>query len=279
MSDENASLLPRTLKDSEFKLYQNFFHQRIGLNLPDHKKQLVAGRLGKRLGQLGLDSFQAHYDLIAGKHENGELQIAIDLITTNETSFFREKDHFELLERDILPGFGEKRAVRIWCGASSTGEEPYTLAMVLQHALGSARWSLVATDINSEVLATARRGLYPMARSQTIPASFLKAFCLKGQGEYEGQFLIERSLRSSVDFRQVNLMQLPPDLKGYDVVFLRNVLIYFDVPTKERLLAEVWERMNPGGWLVLSHSESMTGLRVPNYRTIQPSVYRKQGEV
>jgi len=278
MSDENAAFLPRILKDNEFKLYQAFFYQRIGLNLPDHKKQLVAGRLGKRLAQLGLDSFQAHFDLISGKHENGELQIAIDLITTNETSFFREKDHFDLLVREILPEFGEKRSVRIWCGASSTGEEPYTLAMVLQHALGSGRWNLIATDINSEVLATARRGLYPMARSQTIPPAFLRSYCLKGQGEYEGQFLIDRSLRSAVDFRQVNLMAIPSDLKGYDVVFLRNVLIYFDVPTKERLLTEIWERMNPGAWLVLSHSESITGLRVPSFRTIQPSVYRKQGD-
>lgn len=278
MSEENQPLSPRVLKDSEFKLYQSFFYQRIGLNLPDHKKQLVAGRLGKRLVQLGLPSFQAHYDLIAGKQDGGELQIAIDLITTNETSFFREKDHFDYLEREILPEYGEKHTVKVWCGASSTGEEPYTLAMVLQNALGAGRWSLVATDINSEVLATARRGLYPMARSRGIPASLLKSFCLKGQGEYEGQFLIERGLRACVDFRQVNLMSIPPDLKGFDIVFLRNVLIYFDVPTKERLLAEIWEKMNPGAWLVLSHSESITGLRVPVFRTVQPSVYRKKGE-
>lgn len=265
------------LRDSEFLLFQKLFGELIGLHLPLQKKQLVAGRLGRRLTPLGLDSFKAYHDLLRSGEAKAELQVAIDLITTNETSFFREKDHFELLAREILPSLQGRRPLRAWCAASSTGEEPYTLAMVFQKHLGTGNWRLVASDINAEVLAHARRGLYAIERAASIPQEYLRRFCLKGTGEYQGKFLIERDLRAGIDFRQANLIDLPADLKGFDLIFLRNVMIYFDAPTKERILARIWERMEPGAWLVLSHSESLTGLRVPGFVTLRPSVYRKPG--
>lgn len=267
------------LKDSEFLLFQKLFGDLIGLHLPEQKKQLVAGRLGRRLSPLGLDSFKAYHDLLRSGEAKAELQVAIDLITTNETSFFREKDHFELLENEILPSLSACRPLKAWCAASSTGEEPYTLAMVFQKHLGPGNWRLLASDINSEVLAHARRGLYAIERSTGIPKDYLKQFCLKGTGEYQGKFLMDRTLRGGIDFRQVNLVDIPADLRGFHLVFLRNVMIYFDTPTKEKILARIREKMAPGAWLVLSHSESLTGLRAPGFATLRPSVYRKTGDL
>ncbi|MEN9355529.1 MAG: hypothetical protein RL318_2854 [Fibrobacterota bacterium] len=265
----------RSISDAEFKLFQEFFHDLIGLHLADHKKALVSGRLGRRLTVLGLEDFHGYFRLISSKDEPEELQVAIDLITTNETSFFRERDHFELLAKVILPSFARKKSLQVWCGASSTGEEPYTLAMVMHRHWGASGWRLIATDINSEVLAKARQGLYPMERAAGIADQDLKAYCLRGTGEFEGKFLIDKPLRSRIEFRQMNLMQLDRDLQDLDIVFLRNVLIYFDAPTKERLLTEVGERMRSGAWLLLGHSESLTGLHLPQFHLSSSSVYRK----
>jgi len=264
-----------SITDAEFKLFQKLFHDTIGMHLPPQKKPLVAARLGRRLDALNLPSFRHYFDILREPAHGQEMQRAIDLITTNETSFFREKDHFSILAERILPSLPPDRKAKIWCGASSTGEEPYTLAMVLADRLGLDGWSLVATDINSEVLASAKSGLYTMERAKGIPEAFLKAYCLRGTGAQEGKFLVDSCLRSRVEFRQMNLMELRPDLKDFDVVFLRNVLIYFDNPTRSALLTEIWSRIRPHGWLVLGHSESVVGLSLPPLEQVVPSVYRK----
>jgi len=273
--DSGASLHRPTITDAEFHLFQKLFHESIGMNLPPQKKPLVAARLGRRLAPLRLASFRQYHDLLRGSAHSDEMQRAIDLITTNETSFFREKEHFRVLSERILPNIPKEHRIKVWCGASSTGEEPYTLAMVLSDRLGPKGWSLLATDINSEVLAVARNGLYPMERSKGIPEIFLKTYCLKGTGPHLGEFIIERELRERVEFRQMNLMDLNPDLKDLDVVFLRNVLIYFDNEVRGDLLSKIWSRIRPGGWLVLGHSESVVGLHLPPLEQVVPSVYRK----
>lgn len=263
------------LGKTDFTRCQALFRRLIGLHLTDSKQQLVTGRLGQRVAKLGLSSFREYIDLLESGRDPAELQIAIDQITTNETSFFREPDHFRILENTILPLHPAGRPIRIWCGASSTGEEPYTIAMVLDRAKGPSGWDLLATDINQKVLETARAGIYPMARSSTIPHDFLKAYCLRGYGDHHDTFAMKPELRARVEFRAANLMELPGSLTDLDIVFLRNVLIYFDVPTREALLTEVWRRLRPGGWLLLSHSESLVGLRLPVFSQVRPSVYRK----
>lgn len=274
--DEGAQLHSApSISEAEFGLFRKLFHDLIGMNLPAAKKPLVAARLGRRLSALGLPSFRRYHDLLVDGSHRDEVQVAIDLITTNETSFFREKDHFALLADRILPDLPASRKPRIWCGAASTGEEPYSLAMVLSDRLGLDGWSLRATDINSRVLAAAKKGIYPMERAGNIPENLLKTYCLKGVGAHEGQFLVDGALRSRVEFRRMNLMRLDPDLQDLDVVFLRNVMIYFDNPTRGSLLTEIWSRIRPGGWLVLGHSESVVGLDIPPLRQIMPSVYRK----
>jgi len=262
------------VNDAEFKLFQNLFYDRIGLHLSEHKKQLLSGRLGKRLSQLGLLNFRAYFELINSPNEQAELQTAIGLITTHETSFFREAHHFQILREQIVADGASSRGLRVWSAACSTGEEPWSIAMTLHQTLGDGPdWEIVASDISAQELEKAASGLYPMERAKGIPPEYLKACCLKGTGKFEGKFAIDRSLKEHVHFRQVNLMEVPSALGVFDVAFLRNVIIYFDAPTKVRVIKSVCERLRPDGWLMLGHSESLAGMDLP-LRQVKPSVFR-----
>lgn len=266
--------LDRTLSDADFRLFQQLFYDAIGLHLSDQKKMLVTGRLSKRLSDLGLPGFRAYYKLLAEDTGGAEMQRAIDLITTNETFFFRESKHFDILRKEIIPARTPGQPLRVWSAACSTGEEPYSIAMVLHSALGNSGWELMASDISTRVLQKAQQGLYAMDRIDGIAPELLKAYCLRGRGEYEGKLLIDKNLRDRVQFTQLNLMNIPADVRGFDLVFLRNVIIYFDSETKERVLNAICSRLRPGGWLFLGHSESLTGMKVPLV-TVSPSVYRR----
>lgn len=274
MSPEASTLEGIALSEAEFHQFQAFFQERIGLHLSDHKKQLLVGRFGKRLRELGLRSFRAYFDLLKGGSDPVELETALGLITTHETHFFRESHHFDLLQGPICGTKNLREDLRVWSAACSTGEEPWTIAMCLHQRLGPGGWDVVASDVSNDVLALASAGLYPIERVREIPPHFLKAYCLKGKDRFEGKLLIDRALRERVEFRQVNLMEIPPDLNGFDVVFLRNVIIYFDAPTKLQVLTEIVKRIRPGGWLLLGHSESLAGMDLP-LTQIKPSVHRK----
>lgn len=265
---------PRNLTEKEFRRFRELFQSKIGLHLAPAKKLLLSGRLGKRLDALGLSTFSAYLEWISDGGDPEELQTAIDLVTTHETFFFREAHHFVLLRDRILPGHPGGRPLRVWSAACSTGEEPYSVAMVLQDALGAVGWELVATDIARATLAKAAAGLYRMDRIDGIPPAFLKSYCLKGRGEYDGMMLVAKELRSRVDFRQANLTDLPGNLGKFDVVLLRNVIIYFDAATKRKVLDGVVSRLVPGGWLLLGHSESLAGFDLP-LEIHAPSVYRR----
>jgi chemotaxis protein methyltransferase CheR len=265
------------LSDQEFGLFQKFFFEQIGISLSNQKKILLLGRFNRRLNELGLDSFRAYYDIISAPDNHAERQRAVDLITTNETYFFREEQHFKLL-RDTIAQEQRQSAsgapLRVWSAACSTGEEPYSIAMTLHHALGPDGWEISASDISSRVLASAQKGLFPLERVRGMPPEFLKKYCLRGQGEFEGYLLVEKYLRDCVRFLQMNLLSLPADMRNFDVVFLRNVIIYFDAPTKLKVLRAVVNTLRPNGWLLLGHSESLFGMELP-LRLIAPSVYRK----
>ena len=167
------------------------------------------------------------------------------------------------------------RPVRVWCAAASTGEEPYSLAMVLADHLGITGWELLATDISRKVLAQAARGLYRMERLEQMPQEYLKQYCLRGVDEYQGQLAIHPELRKKVTFAQHNLLHPLVGHEKFDVIFLRNVLIYFDQPTKQLVLERVIQNLRPNGWLILGHCESLMGLHVPLTQEV-PSVYRKK---
>lgn len=262
-----------SITDAEFGRFQALVEDLTGIHLSDIKRALVVARLGSRLRYRKVNSFTAYYKLLSDPRESAELQMAIDLITTNETSFFREMEHFELLKefiRDLRP---VAFPFRVWSAASSSGEEAYSIAMVLSEILGASDWQVLGTDISTRVLERASRGVYPMERSGSIPQEYLHRYCLKGRGSYEGMFLVDKALKARTSFRQVNLCKPLPDLGSFDLVFLRNILIYFEAPQKRLVVESILEKMKPHAFLVVGHSESLNGIskRIVPVRT---TVYR-----
>lgn len=261
------------LSDPEFETLRKFLYDAVGINLTPEKKALVTGRLTKRILDLGLNSFGEYFRRIAG-HDPEERQWAFNALSTNETSFFREPAHFRFLTENILPTLTPGQNFRVWSAASSSGEEAYSIAMVLTERLGRSTWEIVGSDISTKVLDLARRGLYPLERAQTIPKPYLHNYCMKGTGAHEGAFLIHADLRKRINFLQANLMGPLPQLGQFDLIFLRNVLIYFDPPTKRRVVDNLLPFLRPGGYFFSGHSESLTGM-VDGLLTVQPAVYRK----
>lgn len=262
------------LNDREFSQFQAWLYQAAGINLSPAKKALVAGRLFKRLKHYELGSYGEYFKLIMSGQRTEELQVALDLLTTNETYFFREPKHFDFLREHVLPHATPGKTFRLWSAASSSGEEPYSLAMTLAEGLGTTPWEIIGSDISSQVLAKARSGHYPMERARTLPQPLLVKYCLKGTGSQQGTFLIDRALRSRVNFIQVNLNDTLPELGEFDVIFLRNVMIYFDQPTKSKVVARLFPRLKPGGYFIISHSESLNGVS-DALKLVAPSIYRK----
>jgi chemotaxis protein methyltransferase CheR len=268
----------RAISDREFASFRRFIFDMAGITMSDSKKALVSGRLAKRLQHHGLETYDAYFQLLQSGQHPDEVQQAVDLLTTNETYFFREARHFELLREAAEAALPKLRAgspFRVWSAACSSGEEPYSIAMVLADVLGNAPWEITASDISTRVLQRARQGHYPMERASHVPQDYLRRFCLKGIREQAGTLLVERTLRQRVQFRQVNLnIDLTADLGAYDVVFLRNVMIYFNGDTKREVVARVASRLKPGGTFFIGHSESLHEIN-DTLRPVMPSVYRK----
>lgn len=263
------------LTDKEFSHFQHFIFEAAGISLSPAKKALVCGRLSKRLAANELKSYSDYFELLSSGKAPGEVQTAIDLLTTNETYFFREPKHFELLRELATAAAGRAQPLRVWSAASSTGEECYSIAMVLADCLGSkVSWDVLGSDISSRVLQRARGGHYPLERTRLIPPAYLKRFCLRGHGEQEGTLLIERELRARVSFAQVNLNTELPRLGQFDLIFLRNVMIYFNGDTKRQVVARVLSLLKPGGYFCIGHSESLNDISSA-VQQVAPSIYRK----
>jgi chemotaxis protein methyltransferase CheR len=263
------------ITDREYAQFQRFIYEAAGIALGDSKRILVTSRLGARLMMLGVPSYSAYLSLLAGGADPDEVQTAVDLLTTNETYFFREPRHFEFL-REQLRGMSAAatQPVRIWSAAGSSGEEAYSIAMVLEDCLRGRPWEVVASDISTRVLERARAGNYPLERARNIPLPHLQRFCLKGQGPRDNTLRIEAGLRRKVHFCQINLNATLPPLGAFDWVFLRNVLIYFNAETRKRVIARVISVLKPGGWLLISHTESLYDLTL-EVRAVAPSIYFK----
>jgi len=269
---EPASNTP-ALSTAEFAQFQALLRGITGIHLSDAKKTLLVARLGSRMRARKAASFGEYYKIITHPGEADELQLAINVLTTNETFFFREPEHFELLKQFIASLRPLPSPFRVWSAASSSGEEAYSIAMVLADVLGGGRWEVVGSDISTRVLDRARTGLYPLERNGGIPLDYLQRFCLKGQGPQEGKMLIGKRLRQSVQFRQVNLNEAIPDLGRFDVIFLRNILIYFQDDQKRKVVEAVITKLNPHGLLIVGHSENLMGIST-RVRQIRPTVYR-----
>jgi chemotaxis protein methyltransferase CheR len=222
-----------------------------------------------------LKSYGEYFRLLVSGEAPQEAQIAVDLLTTNETYFFREPKHFQFL-RQYLSGSSGSSAVRIWSAAGSTGQEAYSIAMLLEDCLPGQPWEVLASDISTRVLDRARTGLYPMERLNHFPPGYLQRFCLKGKDQHAGTLLVERRLRSRVRFLQVNLNAALPHLGMFDVIFLRNVLIYFNMATKRKVVARVLKALKPGGFFLIGHSESLIEVD-ESLELLAPAIYRKPG--
>lgn len=262
------------ISDREFEQFQQFIYEAAGITMTGAKKALVAGRLAKRVQHHNLGSFGEYFRLLNGANAGPELQTAVDLLTTNETYFFREPKHFDFLREQALQVKRRGQPFRVWSAASSTGEEAYSIAMVLADCLEGEAWEVLGTDISTRVLARARTGHYPLERARHIPQAYLKRYCLRGTGPQEGTVLMERSLRAKVQFSHANLNTALPQLGGFDLIFLRNVMIYFNGDTKQKVVARVLSQLKPGGHLIIGHSESLHGV-TDAVAAVVPSIYRK----
>lgn len=263
------------ITQAEFEQFRALMHQAAGVDLPPQKISLVSGRLARRLRALGLASFGDYHRLVSSAGARDEFERMVDLLTTHETYFFREPKHFDFLADSVLPALGRTRTPRFWSAASSSGEEAYSLAMVLADRLGGeAPWEVFGSDISREVVEKARGGVYAMNRIDGIPPDYLRRYCLRGVGSRDGTLQVDEALRRRVRFAQVNLNGNLAGVGEFDVVFLRNVLIYFDLPTKRRIVERIVRQLRPGGWLFIGHSESLNGLDL-GLRQERPTIYRR----
>jgi chemotaxis protein methyltransferase CheR len=263
---------PAAINDEEFRQFQRFIYEAAGIALSEAKKSLVNDRLARRIRLHRLGSYAEYFRLLS--KVPAEVQIAVDLLTTNETYFFRESKHFELLGQLASAARGRPSPFRVWSAASSSGEEAYSIAMVLADRMAGLAWEVIGSDISVRVLERARIGHYPMDRAQHIPDEYLKRFCLKGVGEQKGTLLISRDLRRRVQFLQVNLNASLPELGLFDVIFLRNVLIYFNDDTRREVVSRLCSTLKPDGHFLIGHSESLHGISGAVER-LAPSIYRR----
>lgn len=261
------------LTDRDFGNFQRFIFEAAGITLSPAKKALVCGRLAKRVHARQLPGYAAYFDLLESQRDPKEVQIAVDLLTTNETYFFRESKHFDLL-RTVAEAHAGNQPFRVWSAACSSGEEPYSIAMVLADCLGGRPFEVIGTDISTRMITKARTGHYPDSRARLIPPVYLKRHCLKGRGEHEGTMLVERALRDKVRFAHANLNERLPDIGLFDMILLRNVMIYFNGDTKRQVVARVLSQLKPGGYFCIGHSESLNEISTA-VRQVAPSVFCK----
>jgi chemotaxis protein methyltransferase CheR len=256
----------------EFALFQKLVYNKLGIKLSSEKRRMVAHRLIKRVNAINAASFLAYYRHINIINNSAELETALEEITTNETFFFREEKHFEYLKNNILPALNRNRTFKVWSAACSTGEEPYSIAMLLQeHYL--APWSIKASDVNKSVVAHAKKGIYFDERTNLLPDEYRKAYCVKGIGEFDGYLRVEPKLRNKIDFFSFNLINNMQTLGELDLIFIRNVMIYFDADVRQRIIDSISRVLVPGGYLFISHSETLHGLN-HSFRLVRPSIYQ-----
>ncbi len=266
----------QALSDRTFEQITALMHSSIGLSFAPSKKPLISSRLAPRIQRLGMDSFEDYAALIESPDDGGEFQMAVDLLTTNETYFFREPAHYALLEQTLARD--KPRSLAVWSAASSFGDEAYSTAMLLadmalQGRIGSD-WRVLGTDISDRVLQSASRGIYPEDRLAAVSPERLKRYCLRGEGESAGLVQIQPKLREHVRFGQLNLCGEIASLGPFDVVFLRNVLIYFDPPTKTAVVDRVLSQLRPGGLFFIGTAEGRVPCSTP-LTTLAPGAFRK----
>jgi chemotaxis protein methyltransferase CheR len=266
------------MRPREFERIRQMAYDFCGVDLKG-KQILVSARLGKKIRSMNLPSFTQYCDKVEGDASGALFTEMIDALTTNHTSFFREVRHFEFLRDTILPGLAGKGAINIWSAACSTGEEPYTIAFSVIDALGPeaySRLSITATDISTRVLEKAQRGLYPVASLGALSTEMRRECLMKGTGKYAGQCMVKPAIKKLIDFQQWNLMHQSSSFGPFEVIFCRNVMIYFDQETQQNVVDNLVSRLAPGGYLLIGHAESLNGIGHA-LEFICSATYRKPG--
>jgi chemotaxis protein methyltransferase CheR len=261
-----------TLSPHAFASITRLFESVSGIKLGDSKQALVSGRLHRLAQEAGLDNLDAYVEhLVRGQASDEEMTRVVDRLTTNETYFFREPQHYNDLATR-LEAHPRGQEFVVWSAASSSGEEAYSTAMLMADLLGDSPWQIIGTDLSTAMVESAQRGLYSTERARMVPADYLKRFCLKGQDAHAGEVLMSRALRERVRFLPANLMQPLPQLPMFDVIFLRNVLIYFDNEAKCKIVRRVLAQLKPQGVLYTGHAESLSTLGLP-VRTLATAIH------
>lgn len=263
--------------DQDFEFIRSIVYKLSRISLGPQKKTMVMSRIAKRLRALGIGTVKEYCDYIRSPKGKQELSSLVDVISTNHTYFFRETAHFDYLTRTLLPEFGKAgRAFKLWSAACSSGEEPYSLAMLLMEQArvrGGFRWSMDATDISTVILEKAKAANYPESALSKVPAELRKRYFVPAKDS--GLSHVVDAIQRNIRFMHMNLFAVPAGFpKGYDLIVCRNVMIYFDRPTREELVAMMTDRLQPGGTLFVGHSESLSGIN-HKLKMIAPAIYKK----
>jgi chemotaxis protein methyltransferase CheR len=268
-----------TAESEAIQFVIRIIYDRCRIRLHDGKESLIKARLGKRMRHHGCRTLAEYCEFLRARAGEEEFTLVVNALTTNFTNFLREADHFHFMVEQALPHIlpRSKKSFQIWSAASSSGEEAYTIAFYLSehYPLSSGwDWRITASDISTKVLGMGRLGIYAADRIHTIPGEWLRRFFQKGVGQWKGHFRVKRDVAERVNFRQINLIEPYEHPKAYEVIFCRNVMIYFDRPTQEQLVNRLCRFLAPSGYLLIGHSESLNGLKVP-LRCLRPSVYQR----
>ncbi|MGE5498148.1 MAG: CheR family methyltransferase [Syntrophothermus sp.] len=274
-----------SLSANEFERLSKFIYMNCGIKMPPTKKIMLEARLRKRLKDLSLETFSSYCDYLFSKNgmEN-EMIHMIDVVTTNKTDFFREPNQFTFLTENALPemveaiGCGIKRKLKVWSAGCSTGEEPYTLAIVLsEFGENYPGWdfSILGSDISTQVLEKAALGIYPMDRVEAIPLTIKKKYFLKSKDRLKPLVRVAPELRKKIQLKRINFMDDDLGVRDMmDVIFCRNVIIYFDKETQEKLIRKLCRNLLPGGYFFVGHSETLFNMDLP-LTQVAPSIYKK----
>lgn len=273
------------VSSAAYQFIADLIYEHSRIDLGSEKHALVASRLGKRLRQLGLGCVDEYCKRLRGPQGEDELGLLVDLLSTNHTMFFREREHFDFMTGTILPEWHQRlvlarRPLRVWSAASSSGEEGYTISIVISEFLrshGALQWELHGTDISTRVLEKARNAIYQGDALKQLPSpEILRRYFQRGVGEYEGRYRVRPELRQHATFHHLNLFQpqypFPP---GFQIIFCRNVMIYFDTESQQHLIDRLTQNLAPGGYLLVGHSESLLAVK-HSLKQVRPSIYRRE---
>jgi chemotaxis protein methyltransferase CheR len=264
------------IRPETFERIRQMLYQKAGIDLRPGKEELVGSRLAKKLRETGATGYEQYLDAVLADRSGDLLTALIDVLTTNFTSFLREPAHFAFLHDQVFPRLAGRDSIHFWCAAAATGEEPYSLIFSMLEALGglaNQRCRLLATDISTQALATARKGIYSRDRLAGVPDEWLPRYFLRGDGRFQGLYQVKPDVAQRVAFAQLNLIENFSHQHKFPVIFCRNVMIYFDRPTQERVVHRLKQFLEPGGYLIVGHSESLNGMHC-DLNFVQPAVYQ-----